>query len=79
MFPERFRLLLDAYGAGPRERVAVADALLANHEWTFRIVLAGVDNGHPGFQQYWNSVGPRAVRARHWLRDSASALAAEVR
>ncbi len=75
---ERFRLLLDAYGATGTERSAVAQAVLANHEWTFQIVLARVLDGHPGFQQYWNAVGPRAVRAHRWLRASTAELVARV-
>jgi hypothetical protein len=76
---ERAALLLDAYGLGGPQRAEVAAALLANHEWTYRIVTAAVERGHPGFSHYWNAVGARALRARHWITANQEELIAAVR
>ena len=62
----RLALFLDAYGLQRAERIAVAEALLPNHDWTYRIVTDAVRSGHPGFQDYWKEVARRTERARDW-------------
>jgi hypothetical protein len=76
---ERFALLLDAYGLAGHARVEVAEALLDNQEWTFRIVVDNVMRGHLGFQHYWNSVAGRAERGHRWLTERRQDLIAAVR
>jgi hypothetical protein len=71
---ERFALLLDAYA-----RVEVAEALLDNQAWTFRIVVDNVLRGHLGFQHYWNNVAGRAERGHRWLTERRQDLIAAVR
>lgn len=63
---DRLAMLLDAYGASRADRVAVARSLVANHDWTYRIVTDAVVAGHPGFREYWTCVADRTRRARRW-------------
>lgn len=63
----RARLLLDAYGLARSERGAVLDALLDNHDWTYRIVTEAAEGGHGGFGAYWEIVAGPTERARAWL------------
>jgi hypothetical protein len=62
----RLALFLHGYGLQRAARIAVVEALLPNHDWTYRIVTDAVRSGHPGFQDYWNEVARRTERARDW-------------
>jgi hypothetical protein len=73
---ERLALFLDAYGLAAADRPAVAAALVANHDWTYRIVTDAARAGHPGFSDYWDEVARRTDRARTWMLRHAAALAA---
>jgi thiamine kinase-like enzyme len=74
---QRLALFLDAYGLAAADRIAVVQALVPNHDWTYRIVTDAVNSGHPGFQNYWHAVARRTDRAREWtLRHSRELLAA---
>jgi Phosphotransferase enzyme family len=64
----RFRLLLDAYGLTAAERIEVAEAVVANHDWDCAVITRGVRAGHPGFIDSWNENGDTMIRARHWCR-----------
>ncbi len=70
----RAALLLDSYGLGRPEQQAVVEALIDNHDWTYRIVTDAVDDGHAGFNNYWDTVAPQTGRARDWLRANLSDL-----
>jgi hypothetical protein len=74
---ERFRIFLEA-GALPRaERRRVAEAIVANHDWTYAIVTEAAAAGHPGFADHWRTVAGPAARARRWcLRHRRDLLAA---
>ncbi|MFT4216214.1 MAG: phosphotransferase [Micropruina sp.] len=75
---ERLRLFLDAYGADfdPEQFV---DAVVANHDWLYRVVEDGSDAGTPGFVAYWAQVEHRAARTREWYLGQRRALLAAAR
>jgi hypothetical protein len=65
---ERLRLFVDAYGLPRRERERLVEAMVAAHDWCYRIVRGAVQNGHEPFQRMWSEGGePKAVRTRAWL------------
>jgi hypothetical protein len=65
---ERLRLFLDAYGLAAVQRAGVIDALVAAHEWCYRIVRGALQNGHEPFERMWRAGGEvRADRTRAWL------------
>ena len=73
----RFRLLLDAYRLPAAGRREVAEAILANHDWSCAIITDAAQAGHPGFIDFWQHVAGPMTRARHWCeRHSADLLAA---
>jgi hypothetical protein len=74
---ERFRIFLDACGLPRADRRRVAEALIANHDWTYAIVTEAAAAGHKGFADHWNQVAAPAARARRWcLRHRRDLLAA---
>jgi hypothetical protein len=74
---ERFRIFLDACGLTRAERHLAAEAVVANHDWTYAIVTEAVAAGHPGFTDYWRAVAEPTARARHWcVRHQRDLLAA---
>jgi thiamine kinase-like enzyme len=73
----RFRLLLQASGLSLVERRMVAEAIVANHDWTYAIVTEFAAAGHRGFADHWRAVAETAARARRWcLRHRRDLLAA---
>jgi len=76
---ERFGILLAASGLPRPGRVSVAEALLANHDWTYAIVTEAAAAGHAGFADHWRAVGPEAGRARRWCDRHHRALLAAAR
>ena len=71
----RFRVFLAASGLPRADRVKVARALLANHDWTYEIVTeACLPPGACGFADHWRAVAPEAWRARRWLARHRGAL-----
>lgn len=75
---ERLAVFLEAYGLVAADRIAVAEALLPNHDWTYRIVTDAAGSGHPGFRDYWHEVVRRTDRARNWMLRHRSELLAVV-
>ena len=77
---DRFRrlaVLLDAYGLARSQRLAVVEAVVANHDWTYRIVTEAARRGHRGFTDYWREVAEQTHRARAWsVRHRGTLLAA---
>jgi Phosphotransferase enzyme family len=71
---DRFRVFLAASGLPRASRVLVAEALLANHDWTYAIVTEAALAGHTGFADHWRAVAPEAGRARQWLAGHRRAL-----
>ncbi|MBO0801918.1 MAG: phosphotransferase [Nocardiopsaceae bacterium] len=63
---ERFRLFLDASGLPRDARRDVAEALVANHDWTYAIVTEAAAAGHQAFAEEWRAVAASARRARAW-------------
>jgi hypothetical protein len=76
---DRFRIFLQATGLPRAARVSVAEALVANHDWTYAIVTEAAAAGHAGFADHWRAVGPEAGRARRWCDRHHRALLAAAR
>lgn len=74
---ERFRIFIDACELTRADRQLVADAVVANHDWTYAIVTEAAAAGHQGFADHWREVAGPATRARNWcLRHRRDLLAA---
>ena len=65
---ERFRIFLDASGLTRAVRRQVAEAVVANHDWTYAIVTEAAAAGHQGFADHWRVVAAPAARARRWCQ-----------
>ena len=65
---ERFRIFLHASGLSRAGRRHVAEAVVANHDWTYAIVTEAAAAGHQGFADHWRTVAGPAARARHWCQ-----------
>jgi Phosphotransferase enzyme family len=65
---QRFRIFLEASGLPRAERRDVAEAVVANHDWTYAIVTEAATAGHPGFADHWRAVAASAARARRWCQ-----------
>jgi len=74
---ERFRTFIDACELTRAERRHVAEAVVANHDWTYTIVTEAAAAGHQGFVDYWHKVMEPTARAQRWcLRHQRDLLAA---
>jgi Phosphotransferase enzyme family len=74
---ERFRIFVDACGLTRAERRLVAEAVVANHDWTYAIVSKAAASGHEGFADHWRQIAEPAARARRWcVRHQRDLLAA---
>jgi Ser/Thr protein kinase RdoA (MazF antagonist) len=74
---KRFRIFLEASGLSRAGRRKVAEALVANHDWTYAIVTEAAAAGHEGFADHWRTVEGPAARARRWcVRHRLDLLAA---
>jgi hypothetical protein len=74
---ERFGIFLHATGLPLAGRRQVAEAVVANHDWTYAIVTEAAAAGHQGFADHWRAVAATAARARRWcLRYRRDLLAA---
>lgn len=76
---ERFRIFLDASGLPRAARQDVAEAIVANHDWTYAIVTEAAAAGHQAFADHWRAICAPAARARDWCvrhhRDLVAAAA----
>ena len=54
----------------------MAEAVVANHDWTYAIVTEAAAAGHAGFAGHWRAVAPTAARARSWCKRHRRALVA---
>jgi hypothetical protein len=64
----RLAMFADAYGLPRAQRDELAEAMVSNHDWSYRIVSRAMAAGHEAFQAYWQAGGgPRAERTRRWL------------
>ena len=57
----------------------VAEAVVANHDWTYAIVTEAAAAGHQGFADHWRAVAPAAARARRWCQRHRRDLLAAAR
>lgn len=69
----RLRLFVEAYGDQP-EPGALVEAIHRNHDWLYAIVLAGAEQGNPGFADYWHQAAGRVARTRRWLAEHHQVL-----
>ena len=58
----RFRAFVDAYGLEGEDRSRVVAAAAAHHEWAYRIVERGAEQGRPGFASYWTESAAARTR-----------------
>jgi hypothetical protein len=65
---ERFGIFLHASGLRRADRRRVAEAVVANHDWTYAIVTEAAAAGHEGFADHWRMVAEQATRARSWCQ-----------
>jgi hypothetical protein len=65
---ERFRIFLLASGLDRDGRRRVAEAVVANHDWTYAIVTEAAAAGHQGFADHWRLIAETAARARLWCQ-----------
>jgi Phosphotransferase enzyme family len=72
---QRFRLLLDSYGATPEIRRDAAHAGVSANNWIAEIIRQGSQQGHPGFTVTWKNTGAQYRRARLWIRAHVEELA----
>jgi hypothetical protein len=76
---ERFRIFLQASGLPRAGRREVAEAVVANHDWTYAIVTEAAAAGHQGFADHWRAVARSATRARRWCQRHQRDLLAAAR
>jgi Phosphotransferase enzyme family len=76
---ERFRIFLDASGLSRAGRIDVAEAIVANYDWTYAIVAEAVAAGHEGFADHWREIAAPAARARRWCHRHRRDLLAAAR
>jgi hypothetical protein len=76
---ERFRTFVHASGLTRAERRLVAEAVVANHDWTYAIVTEAAAAGHQGFADHWHAVAAPAARARRWCERHRRDLLAAAR
>jgi len=76
---ERFRIFLQASGLPRAGRREVAEAVVANHDWTYAIVTEAAAAGHQGFADHWRAVARSATRARRWCQQHQRDLLAAAR
>src|SRR3984885_4295333 len=65
---ERFQIFLDASRLSRADRRRVAEAVVANHDWTYAIVTEAAAAGHQGFADHWRTVAEPVARARRWCQ-----------
>jgi hypothetical protein len=63
---DRFRIFLQATELPRAGRREVAEAVVANHDWTYAIVTEAAAAGHQAFADHWRAVAGSAARARRW-------------
>ncbi len=76
---ERFRIFIHACGLTRAERQHVAEAVVANHDWTYDIVTEAAAAGHQGFADHWRTIAEPAARARRWCQRHQRDLLAATR
>jgi Phosphotransferase enzyme family len=64
---DRYRTLLDAYGADPALRADVAQATAAANGWIADVIEEHARLGHPAFGTLWEHAGGMHRRASRWL------------
>jgi Phosphotransferase enzyme family len=64
---DRYRLLLDGYGADAELRRTVADATPAANRWIADVIEENAKRGHPAFGRRWQFARGMHRRASTWL------------
>jgi hypothetical protein len=76
---ERFSIFVHACGLTRAERRQAAEAVVANHDWTYAIVTEAAAAGHEGFADHWRAVAGPTARARRWTHRHRRDLLAAAR
>jgi Phosphotransferase enzyme family len=77
---ERFRIFVDAYGVGRRDRMRVVEAAVPARGRCSRVVRAGLSGGHETFGRMWREGGQvREERTRRWLASHRRQMRAALR
>jgi Phosphotransferase enzyme family len=77
---ERFRIFVDAYGVGRRDRMRVVEAAVPAPERCYRVVRAALSGGHETFGRMWREGGQvREERTRRWLASHRRQMRAALR
>ena len=76
----RLTAFVNAYGLDAAERAELPEAVLANHDWLYGLVVSEAGQGHEAFAQYWREgAAERSSRTRDWyVRDLETLRAAVV-
>jgi Ser/Thr protein kinase RdoA (MazF antagonist) len=64
---DRYRILLDAYGAESGLRAEVAEATPSANRWIADVIEEHAKLGHPAFGSLWEHAGGMHRRASRWL------------
>lgn len=64
---DRYRVLLDAYGADRAMRRSVTAATSAANRWIADVIQDNADRGHPAFGRRWQQARGMHRRASTWL------------
>lgn len=71
----RLRFFAEAYGLAPEIRRSLALVARDTHLWSYAIVRAGVEEGHPGYADYWRQGGrDRDALGRRWIEQNLATL-----
>jgi Ser/Thr protein kinase RdoA (MazF antagonist) len=71
---QRYRVLLDSYGADLAMRLEVTEALPAANRWISDVIEDAANNGHPAFGLLWQRDHAVHRRAAIWLADHLDEL-----
>ena len=65
---ERLRTFVEAYGAPDLDADQLVWAVRMNHDWMYRLIEEGANEGNIGFAEYWRQAAPRVAATRSWYK-----------
>ena len=63
---ERLRIFVEAYGAPDLDAELLVWAVQLNHDWMYRLIEKGANEGNAGFADYWRQAARRVAATRIW-------------
>jgi phosphotransferase family enzyme len=63
---DRLRTFVDAYGEGDLDAELLVRAVRLTHDWIYRLIKDGADEGNAGFAEYWRQAVRRLAATRTW-------------